>query len=298
MVTLSEIQVRDPFVLRDGEFYYLFGSTDSDIWRAPGVGFDVYRGTAPGVFTEFDGPYPAFRPPTGFWSVTNFWAPEVYAHDGGYVMFATFKPIDGCRGTAVLRSDEVMGPFVPWSDGPVTPADWECLDGTLYVDDAGDPWLVFCHEWQQVGDGQVCATRLTPDLRAAVGEPRLLFTASQAPWAAPLQGRAPGSYVTDGPFPYRPGPDRLSLLWSSFGPAGNYCIGEAVSDSGTIDGPWRQRPRPLYEADGGHGMLFTGPDGTLYLAIHTPNATPDERPIFVALKETDDGLVATDRVLS
>ena len=298
MATLSEIQLRDPFVLRDGDYYCLFGSTDKDIWRARGVGFDVYRGGAPGVFTEFDGPYPAFRPPDGFWSVTNFWAPEVYAHDGGYIMFATFKPIDGRRGTAVLRSDDVTGPFVPHSDGPVTPADWECLDGTLVGDEAGAPWMVFCHEWQQVGDGQVCAMPLTRDLRAAAGEPRLLFTASEAVWAAPLRGRAPGSYVTDGPYPYRDAAGRLSLLWSSFGPEGNYCIGEAVSASGTIEGPWRQRERPLYEADGGHGMLFTAPDDTLYLAIHTPNATPDERPIFVELAQTDDGLLATGNVIS
>lgn len=38
-----------------------------------------------------------------------------------------------CRGTQILRADKPEGPFVPLSDGPVTPADWECLDGTLYV---------------------------------------------------------------------------------------------------------------------------------------------------------------------
>ena len=27
----------------------------------------------------------------------------------------------------------IRDPFVPLSDGPVTPADWECLDGTLYA---------------------------------------------------------------------------------------------------------------------------------------------------------------------
>lgn len=299
MPRLSEIQIRDPFVFREGDTYYLFGSTDKDIWRAPGVGFDVYRGTAPGVFTQFEGPFPAFRPPAGFWSTTNFWAPEVYAHAGAHHMFATFKPVEGRRGTAVLRSVAgPLGPFEPWSDGPVTPADWECLDGTLFVDDGGAAWMVFCHEWQQVGDGQVCAMPLTPDLRAAAGEPRLLFTASEAPWTAPLRGRAPGSYVTDGPYPHRYADGRLSLLWSSFGTVGNYCIGEAASLSGTIAGPWRQAERPLYEADGGHGMLFTAPDGTLHLAIHTPNATPDERPVFVAVEETDEGLVATGPVVS
>lgn len=38
----SEIQIRDPFVLpvaATGE-YYLFGSTDKNIWSGPGQGFD------------------------------------------------------------------------------------------------------------------------------------------------------------------------------------------------------------------------------------------------------------------
>lgn len=297
MPRLSQIQLRDPFLLADAGTYYLYGSSDPDIWRGPGIGFDVYRGVAPGEFTDFEGPFPAFRPPAGFWSTTNFWAPEVYARPDGYFMFATFKPVDGRRGTAVLRSAGPLGPFQPWSDGPVTPPDWECLDGTLFVDPAGDPWMVFCHEWQQVGDGEVCAVRLAADLRTTVGDPILLFTASEAPWAAPLAGRAPGSYVTDGPFAFRDSAGRLKLLWSSFGPDGCYRIGEATSEAG-ITGPWRQSARPLYLADGGHGMLFSGPDGTRYLAIHTPNQTPDERPILIGVTEGSDGLVATGPVIS
>ena len=115
---------------------------------------------------------------------------------------------------------------------------------------------------------------------------------------APLADEAAGSYVTDGPFLHRYGDGRLSMLWSSYGPAGNYCIGEAWSSSGGVLGPWRQSQRPLYEADGGHGMLFRSPSDQLYLAIHTPNASPDERPIFVALAETPDGLVTTGTVIA
>lgn len=298
MPRLNEIQLRDPYVYVEGGTYYLTGSTDPDIWRADGIGFDIYRGSSPGVFTDFEGPFPAFRPPPGFWSRKNFWAPELHSYRGAYYLFATFLPLDGRRGTAILRADDPLGPFLPWSDGPVTPPQWECLDGTLFVDGAGQPWMVFCHEWQQVGDGQVCALRLGADLRAAAGEPDLLFTASRAPWSAPLAGRAPGSYVTDGPFVHRRRDGGLSIVWSSFGPQGNYCIGEAVSTSGELDGPWVQRPAPLYEADGGHGMVFAGPDGTLYLAIHTPNQTPAERPVFVEIVETSDGLAATGAVLS
>jgi hypothetical protein len=214
-------------------------------------------------------------------------------------MFATFKPQTGRRGTAILKSAApgggILGPYTPWSrtaggvSGPVTPAEWECLDGTFFAED-GLPYMVFCHEWQQVGDGQICAMRLTDDLRQAAGEPFLLFTASEAPWAFPLQGRAPGSYVTDGPFMYRAPGGSLCMLWSSFGETGNYCIGGARSQSGALAGPWTQSPEPLFSADGGHGMVFRGFDGKMRLAIHSPNKTPLERAVFVELAERDGGL--------
>jgi hypothetical protein len=139
---------------------------------------------------------------------------------------------------------------------------------------------------------------LTADLRAAAGEPELLFRASEAVWAKPLKGRAPGSYVTDGPFMHRTDDGTLLMLWSSFGETGNYCIGAAVSADGTLRGPWKQSQTPCYEADGGHGMLFTAPCGKLYLAIHTPNRSPNERAIFVEMKWDGEQLTSTGEVIS
>jgi GH43 family beta-xylosidase len=286
---ISDIQIRDPFVVLEDGAYYLFGSTDKDIWKSRGTGFDVYVST--GDLTVFEGPFPAFRPAADFWSETNFWAPEVHPYKGSHYMFATFKPKEGRRGTAILKSGGgIRGPYQSWSlsaagtPGPVTPAGWECLDGTFF-EEQGKPCMVFCHEWQQVGDGQICAMPLTEDLRQAAGEPKLLFRASEAAWACPLKGRAPGSYVTDGPFLYRTKDGVLLILWSSFDKDGRYCIGAARSEDGSLNGPWAQSPEPLYSADGGHGMIFRSKEDRLYLAIHTPNKTPLERPIFVELTE-------------
>jgi beta-xylosidase len=299
---ISDIQIRDPFVVFENGVYYMFGSTDKDIWKSRATGFDVYISETgktgseedpSGGLTCFDGPFPAFRPPQDFWSETNFWAPEVHRYNGSYYMFATFKPREGRRGTAILKSEsEVTGPYLPWSlntagvSGPVTPADWECLDGTFFVEQ-GKPYMVFCHEWQQVGDGEVCVMPLTEDLRHAAvnpdgdAAPRVLFRASEAPWAYELKGRTPASYVTDGPFMHRTQDGTLLMLWSSFGKDGRYCIGAARSEDGTLRGPWVQSKEPLYRDDGGHGMLFRGREGKLYLAIHRPNETPFERPIFL-----------------
>jgi GH43 family beta-xylosidase len=295
---ISDMQIRDPFVVLDDGTYYLFGSTDKDIWKSRGVGFDVY--ISKDGLDEFEGPFPAFRPEADFWSETNFWAPEVHRYKGEWYMFATFKPKDGRRGTAILKSEAgIMGPYLPWSlnasgkSGPITPAEWECLDGTFFEED-GVPYMVFCHEWQQVGDGEIRAMPLSNDLQrsASTEEPLLLFRASEAPWAFALKNRAPGSFVTDGPFMYRAENGSLFMLWSSFDEDGAYCIGIAHSESGKLIGPWKQEAEPLYKADGGHGMLFRSKEGNLYLAIHSPNKTPNERAIFVPIKEEGDTLVS------
>ena len=289
MITKEQIQIRDPYVLTDekNQCYYLFGSTDKNIWTGQATGFDAYRSAD---LEHWEGPFPAFRPPEGFWSQTNYWAPEVHVYQGRYYMFATFKADGVCRGTQILVSDHPLGPYMPHSEGPVTPRDWECLDGTLHVDDEGQPWMVFCHEWVQVKDGTICAIPLAQDLSRAVGEPVQLFAASSAPWVEPVNSPRHGSgYVTDGPFMYRTGGGKLIMIWSSFR-GGRYAQGMAVSESGGIMGPWRQIEEPLYESDGGHGMIFRTLDGRIMLALHTPNKTPDERAIFIELEETDGEL--------
>lgn len=293
--TCAEIQIRDPFVLPDASVgvYYLFGSTDADIW-GPGTGFDAYTSRD---LIHWEGPFPVFRPSPDFFSDTNFWAPEVYAYEGQYIMFATFRRKDNGRlGTAVLAAAQPLGPYKLHSGGPVTPEAWSSLDGTLYLEEQKEPWMVFCHEWQQVRDGEICAMRLNHELTRGVGEPKLLFRASEAPWTTPYESpRYPGqNYVTDGPFLHTGNSGRLYMLWAGF-VNNRYALGAAWSESGSVLGPWKQNERPLYSDDGGHGMLFRTFDGRLMLALHAPNRTPLERPIFLEAEEREEGLVVTGR---
>ncbi|MET8976373.1 glycoside hydrolase family 43 protein [Streptomyces sp. NPDC004539] len=293
-LTLDGIQIRDPFVLHDpaGSVYHLYGSTDPNIWDGPGTGFDTYRSTD---LRHWEGPFAAFRPPAGFWSEGSFWAPEVHAYRGRWYMFATFTAPDGYRGTQILAGDTPQGPFTPWSEGAVTPRKWQCLDGTLHVDESGAPWIVYCHEWTQIHDGAVFAQRLAEDLRHTTGTPVLLFNASDAPWAKPLPGvtTAFPAYVTDGPFLFRLGGGHLVMLWSSHGEQG-YAMGLAHSASGLVTGPWTQDEHPLWPADGGHGMVFRLGDGSLALTLHQPNTTPDERAVVRRLVEHGTTLTIED----
>lgn len=290
---INEIHVRDPFVVvsKNEQKYYLFGSNHLDESKA--VGFDTYISND---LVHWEGPFPVFRPDRDFWSEENFWASEVHEYNGDYYMLATFCRRKGYKGTAILKSKSLKGPFIPYSDGPVTPECWECLDGTLYVDPSGCPWMVFCHEWVQVADGEICAIQLSKDLRHAIGEPYVLFKASQAPWTISHDTLKNGkkAYVTDGPFLYRLSNNHILMLWSSFAQGRAYAVGTAVSLSGDIRGPWVQNSQPLYSADGGHAMLFKDFDNRLMLSLHRPNRYPSERPAFVEVTEEEDSIFLKD----
>lgn len=281
MPNRTEIRIRDPFVLAElkDRFYYMYGTTDENVWSGPAAGFDVYRSTD---LEHWEGPYPAFRPEPGFWADRHFWAPEVYRYKERYYMFASFKSEEKRRGTQVLVANGPLGPFEPLTGEPVTPRDWECLDGTLHLDGSGNPWIVFCQEWLQVKDGKMAAMPLTADLRRAAGEPVVLFSASEAPWT--VAGQDGTVYVTDGPYLYRTAEGELLMIWSS-GAKHGYAIGIARSVSGTVEGPWTHDPEPLFSTDGGHGMLFRAFDGSLMLAMHTPNRQPEERAAFIRMEE-------------
>jgi arabinan endo-1,5-alpha-L-arabinosidase len=289
MLTNNDIRIRDPFILKDEDStcYFLYGTTDQNVWEGQGVGFDAYRSSD---LENWEGPFPVFRPTEDFWADHHFWAPEVYFYENNYYMFASFKADGKCRGTQILVSESPLGPFSPVSEHPITPRDWECLDGTLFIDVENEPWIIFCREWLQVHDGEMWAQRLSKDFKTIIGERVLLFKASEADWTVPVRGQ--NDYITDGPYLYRSQDGELQMLWSSRSQHG-YAVGIARSATGKILGPWIQDAEPLIDEDGGHAMLFRTFSGELKLAIHSPNKSPNERPVFLSVLEQNNNLVVT-----
>ena len=274
MLLTEQIGVRDPFVLVYNDTYYLYGTRNATCW-GKADGFDVYTGTD---LRHWSQPKPIFTKTPDFWADRNYWAPEVHAYKGKFYLFASFKSETRHRGTQILAADTPEGPFVPLTPYPVTPEDWECLDGTFYCSPEGKPYIVFCHEWTQVGDGEIWGMELSDDLTHAAGEPFLLFCASQAQdWLRPVDDK--GNYVTDGPFVWEENGE-LVMIWSSFGEKG-YVQAVARSKSGDIHGPWTHDKQLLMEQDGGHGMMFRDLSGKRWLVLHSPNRTPLERPVFL-----------------
>ena len=276
---LNEIHIRDPFILAYEGDYYMFG-TPMDDFCGGSRGFWCMK--SPDM-KEWTGPTPCFVPDADFWGERDFWAPEVHLYKDAFYMFATFMA-EGCMRTVqILRSERPDGPYEVWSC-PVTPAEHMCLDGTLYVED-GCPYMVYCHEWLQVGTGEICMIPLKEDLKGPAGEPVTLFSASEAGWAQPISSRlidGKPTIVTDGPCLWKE-EGKLYMIWSSFH-QGKYAMGYCVSESGRVEGPWTQHDDLVMEKDGGHGMIFESFGGEKMLVLLQPNNAPLERPRLFPVK--------------
>lgn len=277
MLKKEDIRIRDPFILTDKEngCYYMYGTTAllPDKLRTT-ASFSVYKTRD---LENFEDPKIIFEGDDSFWADRDFWAPEVHRYNGKYYLFGSLKRDDVCRGTQIFVCDTPDGHFVPLTKEPVTPRSWECLDGTFWQEN-GTPYMVFCHEWLQVKDGEICAMPLTADLTAPAGDPVMLFRASDNPDVTSLGSKRPDCYVTDGPFLFTEG-GKLKMIWSSFH-QGRYLVLEAESESGSVLGPWRHLP-PRFDFDGGHAMLFESLEGQRMISLHAPNQANLERPMFL-----------------
>ena len=275
----QDINIRDPFVLVHNGMYYLYG-TRADNFGQKTAGFDVYVGTDLENWSEPKQVFDSEKYGMNKW--VN-WAPEVHEYNGAFYMFATFTKENDLRGTYILKCDTPDGEFKPHSDGAITPWEWECLDGTLHIEN-GKPYCVFCHEHTQIYDGTICYVELNEDLTRAVTEPVLMFAASSF---LKREGNENCHNVTDGPFLYRKADGKLLMIWSSGYDSYLQCV--AASDNGSVLGKWSHLPT-LFDDDGGHGMLFRDLNGQLKLTLHCPNISLQEKPVFFSVEETEDSL--------
>lgn len=271
----EQINIRDPFVVFENGVYYLYGTRANNFGRKTG-GFDVYTSTDLENWSE---PTACFDSEKYGLNKNANWAPEVHKYNGKYYMFATFVQENGLRGTYSLCSNSLYGPFVPNSNGALTPNEWECLDGTLYINKKGEPYIVFCHEHTQIIDGTVCYAKLNANLSAIDGEVVTLFAGSECKW---INCDNEGHFITDGPFMYRSKNDELFMIWSSF-VNGKYAELLVKFKGGEI-GMEFEHLTPLLDNDGGHGMIFDNNE-TKFFTYHYPNRLGYEHPEFALFED-------------
>jgi hypothetical protein len=270
-IPLDSIRLSDPFILADekSQMYYMTG-TGGRLWKSKDM-------------KTWEGPYQVVQTDPDSWMGPDpmIWAAELHLYKDKYYFFATFTNRDVMidtvagnvierRASHVLVSDTPDGPYVPMDDPTYLPADMPTLDGTLWVDTDGKPYMVYCYEWLQNLNGTIEKIELKPDLSGSVGKGELLFRASDSPWSREKDehGNDRPNKVTDGPFLFETASGRLGMLWTSWKYA-DYVQGVAYSESGTLDGPWVQEEELITPPNYGHGMLFTTFHGKKLMCLHS-----------------------------
>ena len=196
----TDINIRDPFIMKSQGKYYLYGTRSQTTWGLAD-GFDCYESTD---LLEWRGPFEIFKKSDEFEFDRAYWAPECYEINDKYYLITTLANEKTKKSVYALISDSPKGPFVMHSEGSLTPKNWSSIDGSLHFENHRT-YLVFSHSFEDTPDGEMVAIQVSDDLKHAIGEPFVLFDATTAPWARPVpfakaEFNMDGDvYFTDGP---------------------------------------------------------------------------------------------------
>ena len=283
-------QIADPFVFREGDTYYLYGTAARDgllVWTSNDLVNWQPRGYA-------------YQRTDDSWGRRDFWAPELFKHRGKYYLHFTAnagerrrdRNNDPVRRLVLAEGDSPLGPFrqikAPWfeTDGR------DVIDGHVFRDRSGKLVLywVLLPEPGEVGF-QIHARALGDDLTPTGQSTRCIVPSE--PWE--------GNNVTEGPFVLRHG-DVYLLTYSGMPyTSRDYAVGVATATSPL--GPWtKSKAGPILKrgpgvSGPGHHSFIESPDGQeLFIVYHLhkdPDRPGDPRALAIDRARIVDGDGAT-----
>ena len=300
-IRTEEMEYRDPFIYVDKEkqAYYcpvvvaggikMFKSRDLNMWRDLG---NVYN-------------------TSGLYSNYTYWAADMYRWKDNVYCIATAVSSNGSADdfTSAKSNTVFKGDYGP--EGAIWPlnrehvnvipeTDTQNIDGSLYVDESGTPWIVYCREaateiTEKGYDAGVYAYKMNDDLTSTVGEPVRLFNGSDSKYACAVDVRdGKAVYIADAPMLWRdPSSGKLICIWSHYAKQpGNddqkwYSIGQ---------GPW-EHTGIVNNYDGGHGCIFEDLDGNLKLAYHLNPALSRNGKPHLVIKDISVSAGTLDKVV-
>ena len=242
----------DPFIMLDGDYYYLYATTPVDGGYRVRRSTDLINWEDCGMCLREKDIYGAARPYRGFW------APEVYRVKDKYYLFYS---VDEHIGVAI--SDSPLGPFKSPIDRYLV--EHNAIDATLFTDHDGQTYLYYVG-WGGVEYG---IFGRTIDLDTfELGE--------ETPIIRPVKGswESAEGWVTEGPFMlYCDGKYYLTYSGNGY-ESHKYAVGYAVSDSplGKFV-PYENNPilsqKPEEGVFGpGHHCFFVTKGGDFMIAYH------------------------------
>lgn len=249
----------DPFVLVDGERYFVYGTQTGDINVQVMESADLsqwqHRGDA---LPEL--------PPWAGWGKT--WSPAVLGRDGSYVLYyAVRHEASGRQCISVATASDPAGPFVDRSEEPFIFQEDRggSIDPSPFVDGEGTAYLLWKSDDNAIDQApSLWAAPLRSDGLALAGSPVEVLL-EDAAWEQPLVEAPSLARVTEGTYVlfYSGG------WWESAGYAIGYATGpaplgpfrkETENDPWLVSEPGRAGP--------GGAEVFTDADGQWRLALH------------------------------
>jgi beta-xylosidase len=249
-----DVLIADPFIYREGDTYYLYGTAADDglyVWTSK----DLVNWQRPGY---------AWKRDQNTWGRRYFWAPEVFKHNGKYYLHYTAQSAKRERRIVLAESDSPLGPFkdlyAPWWDPQNS-----VIDSHVFKDDDGKLYLYAVYTPDSLrGTFQIRVHTLDDKLRPSK-ESTLCITPKHE-WE--------GGMVNEGPFIVKhKGYYLLTYSFNGFQDP-NYSVGIAWAKSPT--GPWNKTaPGPILTRNWGvsgpgHHCFIDSPDHKeMFIAYHT-----------------------------
>ena len=267
----TPIHMGDPFVLQHGGRYYLFGTNASN------EGFKCWESTDLVHWTPKGW---AYQETDDSWAKSHYWAPEVKEYRGKFYMTYSAMPKKAETPRLLIAlavSDKPEGPYkdlhAPWFD-----FGYSAIDGHIFVDDDGKPYLYFSRNGVQDGYsfGIIYGVALADDLSKPVGEAVKLMEADQ-PWE---KVRYAENRCNEGAFVLKHKGRYYMTYSANHTGFPHYGIGYATADKPL--GPWvKAEENPIAATNleigvsgPGHNSITRSPDGKEMFIVYHSHADP------------------------
>ena len=260
----------DPYVLRHEGKYYLYATSI----QTHTYGYKVWMSENLVDWTDMGD---CFRNTDSGneWGKENFWAPEVVFYNGQYYMVYSARDAGGKLRIALAKSSSPLGPFINEA-APLLGEDLECIDGHLFIDDDGSPYLYYAKEINSniVNGHHVSQIYVQPLARyylRPAGDPVLCLTPDQA-W----EFKSGDWRWNEGPTVFKHNGVYYMTYSANFFASVDYAIGYATASSPL--GLWtKYEGNPIVSSNleigvsgPGHNCVTYSPDGTeMFMVYHT-----------------------------
>jgi beta-xylosidase len=261
------INVADPFVIRDHDLYWLYGTSARDgflCWSSP----DLVNWTERGH---------ALQTSPARWGKHMFWAPCVIEHDGTFYMY--YSCLGKVAGKDQLRicvatSDKPGGPFVDVK-APMLEIGKNVIDAHVFIDDDEQAYLYYALDYseniaqdpfdnKEKNQSHLYAAKLARDLISVAGESTFCTKPDQ---------KYEGDGWNEAPFVFRHGKAYVLMYSTHAFNDSHYNVCYATANSPL--GPWKKAAenpilaRTKDVSGPGHNCVIASPDGSeLFCMYH------------------------------